>query len=173
MEHFLKNLTAEAFNEKYPVGTRFKYFSVLGIPDSVEVTTRTPAWVLDHGAVVVSLTGRAGGFHIKHMKFVAFPEKELPRLTVFDIESLKALCVRVISLYPLKDDQIEGRAECPLCKGEGYTDAASLMTSKREAAIEIFGLKGDTSGLEAWLNTVTPELVIRLLGEINLDKGAK
>ncbi|EKN5087082.1 hypothetical protein ACOZ7N_004549, partial [Yersinia enterocolitica] len=68
MSHFLKGLSAEIFNQKYPVGSRFNYFSVKGIPDSVEVVTRTEAWALGHGDVVVSVNGRAGGLHIEHMK---------------------------------------------------------------------------------------------------------
>ncbi|HHL2709900.1 TPA: hypothetical protein ACQ39K_001399 [Yersinia enterocolitica] len=71
MSHFLKGLSADTFNQKYPVGSRFHYFSVKGIPDSVEVVTRTEAWALGHGAVVVSVNGRAGGLHIEHMKPVA------------------------------------------------------------------------------------------------------
>lgn len=68
MSHFLKGLSADKFNQKYPVGTRFHYFSVKGIPDSVEVVTRTEAWALGHGAVVVSVNGRAGGLSIDHLK---------------------------------------------------------------------------------------------------------
>lgn len=68
MSHFLKGLSADKFNQKYPVGTRFHYFSVKGIPDSVEVVTRTEAWALGHGAVVVSVNGRAGGLSIEHLK---------------------------------------------------------------------------------------------------------
>jgi hypothetical protein len=58
MSHFLKGLSAKRFNQKYPVG----------IPDCVEVVTRTEAWALGHGAVVVSVNGRAGGLSIEHLK---------------------------------------------------------------------------------------------------------
>ncbi|CNI33934.1 Uncharacterised protein [Yersinia frederiksenii] len=68
MSHFLKGLSADKFNQKYPVGSSFKYFPIMGVPDSVEVVTRTEAWALGHGAVVVSVNGRAGGLHIEHMK---------------------------------------------------------------------------------------------------------
>ncbi|EKN3995807.1 hypothetical protein [Yersinia enterocolitica] len=71
MSHFLKGLSADKFNQKYPVGSCFHYFSIKGIPDSVEVVTRTEAWALGHGDVVVSVNGRAGGLHIEHMKPVA------------------------------------------------------------------------------------------------------
>ncbi|WP_432321813.1 hypothetical protein [Yersinia enterocolitica] len=81
MSHFLKGLSAEIFNQKYPVGSRFNYFSVKGIPDSVEVVTRTEAWALGHGDVVVSVNGRAGGLHIEHMKPVVIADSSLPVLS--------------------------------------------------------------------------------------------
>ncbi|QKJ05492.1 hypothetical protein [Yersinia bercovieri] len=81
MSHFLKGLSAEIFNQKYPVGSRFNYFSVKGIPDSVEVVTRTEAWALGHGDVVVSVNGRAGGLHIEHMKPVVIADSSLQVLS--------------------------------------------------------------------------------------------
>lgn len=74
MSHFLKGLSADKFNQKYPVGSCFHYFSIKGIPDSVEVVTRTEAWALGHGDVVVSVNGRAGGLHIEHMKPIAIAD---------------------------------------------------------------------------------------------------
>lgn len=68
MNHFLTGICADMFNQKFPVGSRFNYFPVKGIPDSVEVVTRTEAWALGHGAVVVSVNGRAGGVSIAHLK---------------------------------------------------------------------------------------------------------
>lgn len=173
MTHFLKHLTAEAFNEKFPVGSRFKYFSVVGIPDSVEVTTRSVAWALGSGHVVVSLTGRAGGFHINHLQYLGEPLKEVPRLTVFDLEMVKGLCVKTMSHYPLTSEEIIGKAECPMCQGEGYLDATGLMPSKRQVAIEVYGMTADTAVLDEWLKTITPELVLRLANQVNLGTGAQ
>ncbi|MBS0056919.1 MULTISPECIES: hypothetical protein [Yersinia] len=68
MSYFLNTLSAELFNQKYPVGSHFDYFPVRGIPDSVEVVTRTKAWESSYGTVVVSVKNRAGGLSIKHMK---------------------------------------------------------------------------------------------------------
>lgn len=173
MSHFLKNLTAEAFNDKFPVGSRFKYFNVLGIPDSVEVTTRSPAWALGSGHVVVSLTGRAGGFHINHLQYLGEPLKEVARLTAFDVEMVKGLCVKTMSHYPLTDEEIIGRAECPMCQGEGYLDANGFVPSKRQVAIEVFGMAADTAVLDEWLKTITPELVLRLANQVSLGAGAQ
>ncbi|CNJ92591.1 Uncharacterised protein [Yersinia mollaretii] len=68
MNHFLTGICADMFNQKFPIGSRFNYFPVKGIPDSVEVVTRTEAWALGHGAVVVSVNGRVGGVSITHLK---------------------------------------------------------------------------------------------------------
>lgn len=173
MTHFLKHLTAEAFNDKFPVGSRFKYFKVMGIPDSVEVTTRSMAWELGSGHAVVSLTGRAGGFHISHMQYLGEPLKEVPRLTVFDIEMVKGLCVKTMSHYPLTSDNLVGKAECPMCQGEGFVDIAGLTPAKRQLAIDVLGMTADVAVLEEWLKTITPELVLRLASQVSLGTGAQ
>ncbi|WP_347253479.1 hypothetical protein [Leminorella grimontii] len=64
----LRNISAERFNELYPVGALFRYYHIRGVPDYTTVTTRTPAWALGHGAVVVSVSGRAGGVSIEHLE---------------------------------------------------------------------------------------------------------
>ncbi|EMB6558640.1 hypothetical protein AB8896_05265 [Yersinia enterocolitica] len=81
MSHFLKGLSAERFNQKYPVGSSFKYFPIMGIPDSVDVVTRTEAWTLGHGAVVVSVSGRAGGVSIEHLKPAVIADSSLQVLS--------------------------------------------------------------------------------------------
>ncbi|MCB5309239.1 MULTISPECIES: hypothetical protein [Yersinia] len=86
MSHFLKGLSADKFNQKYPVGSSFKYFPIMGIPDSVEVVTRTEAWTLGHGAVVVSVSGRAGGVSIEHMKPVVISDSHVSGSTLQDGE---------------------------------------------------------------------------------------
>ncbi|MEQ9721260.1 hypothetical protein ABQG65_08695 [Yersinia alsatica] len=73
MKHFLKDISATAFNQKYPLGSRFAYFPVIGIPDYVEVVTRSQAWtdrdaILGQHNVVVSVKGLAGALSIKRMK---------------------------------------------------------------------------------------------------------
>jgi len=59
--------SAEAFNEHVPVGTAVRYFPIRGAFDHVETRTRSDAWTLGHGAVVVAIEGKAGGVLIDHL----------------------------------------------------------------------------------------------------------
>jgi hypothetical protein len=64
-------LSAEEWNEKYPVGTPVRYWPVLpheGVFAPIDSTTRTPAWALGHGAVVVSIVGKSGGVALSHIE---------------------------------------------------------------------------------------------------------
>lgn len=68
------NMTAEEFNALYPIGTPVRYWPVLGVPgvnESVETKTRSEAWALGHGDVVVKIEGRTGGCYIEHMEPLA------------------------------------------------------------------------------------------------------
>ncbi|HDL7813863.1 TPA: hypothetical protein PXP47_003911 [Yersinia enterocolitica] len=71
MSYFLKDISADIFNQIYPIGSRFEYFPVMGIPDSIEVVTRTKAWVLGPNAVVVSVKGLVGGLSVRQMNPIA------------------------------------------------------------------------------------------------------
>ena len=67
MSGFIKKMTAEQFNAVFSTGSAFVYHSCkdgAGVP----VTTRSDAWTLGHGAVVVSVTGVSGGVDITHLK---------------------------------------------------------------------------------------------------------
>lgn len=67
MSVFIKKITAEQFNAAFSTGCAFVYHSRkdgAGVP----VTTRSDAWELGHGAVVVSVTGVSGGVDITHLK---------------------------------------------------------------------------------------------------------
>jgi hypothetical protein len=66
-------LTAEEWNERYPVGTRVFYRPVWGERDGRESTTRTPAWTLGHGEPVVSIEGQAGGVALWALEVIATP----------------------------------------------------------------------------------------------------
>jgi hypothetical protein len=63
-------LTAKMFNEAYPRGTVFRYYSVRGDEDFVETKTRSAAWELGHGEPVVLIEGIAGGVCIGHLRHV-------------------------------------------------------------------------------------------------------
>jgi hypothetical protein len=54
-------MTAEQWNEKYPVGTKVFYHPIIDEPEGRETKTRSEAWTLGHGAAVVKIEGLAGG----------------------------------------------------------------------------------------------------------------
>lgn len=63
-------ITAEQFNQKYPIGTKVQYFPIKGDTRHLDTETRTPAWTLGHGEPVVSVNGIAGGVSIDHLIIV-------------------------------------------------------------------------------------------------------
>ncbi|MDS6630642.1 hypothetical protein QYS46_04675 [Klebsiella michiganensis] len=44
MKSLLRNMTAGNFNRRYPVGSRFRYYIVPGMPEVEEVVTTSTAW---------------------------------------------------------------------------------------------------------------------------------
>lgn len=72
-------MKAEEFNAAYPVGTKVTYYPLRGENDELvkndpdhpplSTKTRTEAWTLGHGAVVVSVEGKSGGVSIEHLTF--------------------------------------------------------------------------------------------------------
>ena len=63
--------TAESWNSTHPVGTAVRYWPVYppveGIPP-VDTTTRSEAWTIGDGSVVVSIVGRSGGVALSHIE---------------------------------------------------------------------------------------------------------
>ena len=58
------------FNEKYPVGTLVRYHPVVGQPEFLATKTRSEAWTLGSGHVVVKVKGKAGGVSIASIEAV-------------------------------------------------------------------------------------------------------
>lgn len=64
--------TADDWNRLYPVGTPVRFWLLEpGNGRGVATKTRTPAWALGHGAVVVCIEGRSGGVAITHLAPIA------------------------------------------------------------------------------------------------------
>lgn len=70
-------MTAEEFNARYPVGTPVVAYPFVrpehrayDPAERLETVTRTPAWTLGHGAVVVSVKGYAGGICLTHVDVI-------------------------------------------------------------------------------------------------------
>ena len=57
-------MTAEQFNAQVPVGTRVKYFPIIGGKEFICTNTRSEAWEMC-GAAIVKVEGKAGGVDIE------------------------------------------------------------------------------------------------------------
>lgn len=70
--------TAEQWNALFPVGTPVRYWPVYppveGIPP-VDTKTRSEAWALGDGSVVVKVEGRTGGVHLSHVEVTKSEEQ--------------------------------------------------------------------------------------------------
>ncbi len=68
MKNVLRRISASDFNRRFPVGSRFRYYPVVGVPDSEEVVTRSEAWHLFSGKAVVRVVGKIGGVSIYRLE---------------------------------------------------------------------------------------------------------
>ncbi len=63
--------TAESWNATYPVGTVVRYWPiyppVAGVPP-VDTKTRSEAWTLGDGSVVVLVDGKTGGVYLSNIE---------------------------------------------------------------------------------------------------------
>lgn len=63
--------TAVSWNAAYPVGTAVRYWPfyppVEGVPP-LDTTTRSEAWTLGDGSVVVLVEGKSGGVCLSHIE---------------------------------------------------------------------------------------------------------
>jgi hypothetical protein len=63
--------TATSWNEANPVGTRVRYWPIYPPIDSappIDTMTRSEAWTLGDGSVVVSIVGKSGGVALTHVE---------------------------------------------------------------------------------------------------------
>jgi hypothetical protein len=58
-------IPADEWNAKHPPGTPVRYYPVRGRLESIVTVTRSAAWTLPNGIVVVQLQGRAGSFTVE------------------------------------------------------------------------------------------------------------
>jgi hypothetical protein len=59
--------TAEA---RFPMGRSVKYFPIAGEAAFHFASIRSEPWALGHGAIVIKITGRAGGVSVDHLEVV-------------------------------------------------------------------------------------------------------
>lgn len=63
--------TAESWNATYSIGTTIRYWPVYPPIESilpVDTVTRSEAWTLGDGSVVVLIEGKSGGIHLSHIE---------------------------------------------------------------------------------------------------------
>lgn len=63
----MDHLSAEQFNQRFKVGSPFKYYRIKGHPGFIWATTRSEAWELGSGDVVVKINSVSGGVAIDHL----------------------------------------------------------------------------------------------------------
>lgn len=81
----MRDLTADQFNSKFPVGTPVIAYPLTRPEDKrpdyferLETVTRTKAWTLGHGVPVVSVEGYAGGIALTHIDPRPTPAEAAP-----------------------------------------------------------------------------------------------
>jgi len=70
-------MQAEEWNELYPVGTRVRYYPVADEPGYVDTHTRSVAWTLGSGHVVVEVDGQTGGVSVEHLVVAGQDDKKV------------------------------------------------------------------------------------------------
>jgi hypothetical protein len=63
-------ISANEFNVLYEEGTLVKYYPISGEDNFEETKTRSIAWELGHGEVVVMVEGRTGGVAVSNIEIV-------------------------------------------------------------------------------------------------------
>lgn len=60
-------MMANEWNQKYPIGTKVRYFPIREGQEFKDTKTRSEAWELGHGALVVMIEGKSGGVSLDHL----------------------------------------------------------------------------------------------------------
>jgi hypothetical protein len=69
LTEFCRDL-ARSWNESVPVGTSVRYWPIACEETSRATKTRSEAWALGNGQVVVKIEGVAGGVAIEHLQAI-------------------------------------------------------------------------------------------------------
>lgn len=67
MKGLLRNLTAKTFNQRFPVGSSFLYHPTR-YARTETVITRSEAWHMRNGRLVVRVEGKIGGISVSKME---------------------------------------------------------------------------------------------------------
>ena len=85
-------MTAEEFNNRYSVGTSVNYHSIIGDPAHVKTVTRSEAWELGSGHVVVQVKGKSGGVSVEAITIDPEVEMYINLGLIVETHNLGCLC---------------------------------------------------------------------------------
>lgn len=66
--HPQPKMSVDEAARRFPIGQRVTFFPILPAERGEIATVRSEPWALGHGAVVVKITGRAGGVLVTHLR---------------------------------------------------------------------------------------------------------
>lgn len=92
----MSSITLDQVALKFPVGTKVKYFPILGLPSFTETHVTSEPWDLC-GSIVVKLHGKAGGFDVEHLEVI----NESPSLSVVQSEIKELIITGADNLDPI------------------------------------------------------------------------
>lgn len=128
--------SAESWNAAHPVGTAVRYWPcyppIASMPP-VDTTTRTPAWTLGDGSVVVSVVGKSGGVCLSHVEVL--PRDERASAEEGDVKrDAHWYCKFCGDTEPAEEPYKVGDKEpCTTC-GEGTAHVMTLADGARFAS---------------------------------------
>lgn len=61
-------MKSKEFNNAYPIGTKVKYYPIIGGDKFIEAKTRSEAWELGSGHTIVKIDGRPGGVSVEALE---------------------------------------------------------------------------------------------------------
>lgn len=64
----MSDIVLQGYADLFPVGTPVKYFPIMSESKHVDCEIRSEPWRLGHGAIVVKVTGKAGGVSVDHLR---------------------------------------------------------------------------------------------------------
>ena len=91
-------ITLDQVALKFPIGTKVKYFPVIGLPSYTETHVTSEPWDLC-GSIVVRLHGKSGGFDIEHLEVIhdtlnlSVVQSDIKELSITGVDKLDPITV--------------------------------------------------------------------------------
>jgi len=80
-------MNAGFWNNNYPIGTKVRYYSIIGEPEYIETETRSEAWEFPSGEPVVQVEGKSGCVSlrtIEPLEIVSLKEELLNKVAALE-----------------------------------------------------------------------------------------